>query len=98
MFMNNTKTMFCILFMASLLLSVNAQNYTETPDVKSRIDLKPDMTVLLYPKGQAAGNIRRSAEEKPGTPLMVRKSPLVRKKTTGFVVLKYVIPRVHVAI
>lgn len=55
MFMNNTKTMFCILFMASLLLSVNAQTYTETPDVKSRIDLKPDMTVLLYPEGQAAG-------------------------------------------
>jgi len=53
--MNDMKITLCILLTMFLPVSIIAQTYTEIPDIKSLVDLKPDMTVRLYPEGQRSG-------------------------------------------
>lgn len=45
-----------IAILATCCIAAGAQTYQEShPEVKPKIDLKPTMTVLLYPEGQASG-------------------------------------------
>ncbi len=44
---------FCLVgLLCCFAVTLFGQDYKETPNIKSRIDLKPSKTVLLYPKGQ----------------------------------------------
>lgn len=51
----NAKRMFFPLFLGTCMCVCSAQEYKETPAVKSRIDFYPSKTVLLYPEGQKSG-------------------------------------------